>query len=93
MARSKGKVKSRMVHTVYGVDAQGQRDVLGLYVFDHEGASNWAPVLEDIRSRGVERIFFVCVDGLEGFSEAIDSVFPQARGSVFELCSSSYTWP
>ena len=93
MARSKGKFKSRMVHTVYGVDAQGQRDVLGLYVFDHEGASNWAPVLEDIRSRGVERIFFVCVDGLEGFSEAIDSVFPQAPGSVIELCSSSYTWP
>lgn len=77
-AKVEGQFKSRMVHTVYGVDAQGRRDVLGLYVFDHEGASNWVRVLEDIQSRGVEQIFFVCVDGLEGFSEAVNSVFPQA---------------
>lgn len=77
-AREEGQYKSRSVHTVYGVDAHGDRDVLGLYLFDNEGASNWARVLEDLQARGVESILFVCVDGLEGFSEAIESVFPQA---------------
>lgn len=77
-AKHEGRFQSRSVHTVYGIDAQGQRDVLGLYLFDNEGASNWARVLEDVQSRGVETVLFVCVDGLEGFSQAIGSVFPQA---------------
>lgn len=77
-ARHEGRFESRSVHTVYGIDAHGQRDVLGLYLFDNEGASNWARVLEDLRSRGVECVLFMCVDGLEGFAEAIESVFPQA---------------
>lgn len=77
-ARHEGRFENRIVHTVYGVDAHGQRDVLGLYIFDTEGASNWGRVLEDVQARGVETVLFVCVDGLEGFSEAIHEVFPKA---------------
>ena len=77
-AKHEGRFVGRIIHTVYGVDAHGQRDVLGLYIFDTEGASHWGRVLEDLQARGVETVLFACVDGLEGFSEAIHSVFPNA---------------
>lgn len=77
-AKSEGKFSDRTVHSVYGVTAEGQRDVLGLYLFNGEGASNWAMVLEDLKRRGVQDVLFVCVDGLNGFSQAIESVYPKA---------------
>lgn len=77
-SKQEGMFKNRSVHTVYGVDAEGRRDVLGLYLFDNEGARNWAMVLEDLQRRGVETVLFFCVDGLKGFSESIESVYPQA---------------
>lgn len=77
-AKHEGRFDNRVVHTVYGVDVHGQRDVLGLYLFDTEGSGNWGRVLEDLRSRGVETVLFACVDGLKGFSEAIGGVFPHA---------------
>jgi putative transposase len=77
-AKSEGKFQDRSIHSVYGVTADGQRDVLGLYLFDAEGARNWALVLDDLKRRGVQEVLFFCVDGLSGFSQAIESVYPQA---------------
>lgn len=77
-AKVEGRFVDRSVHSVYGVRADGQRDVLGLYLFDTEAASNWAMVLEDLQRRGVQSVLFFCVDGLSGFSQAIESVYPQA---------------
>lgn len=76
--REGGKSVKKAVYSVYGVDAEGQRDVLGMYIRDAEGANDWGRVLEDLRRRGVEDVLFFCVDGLSGFSEAIGEVFPQA---------------
>jgi len=76
--REGGKAVKKAVYSVYGVDAQGERDVLGIYIRDAEGAKDWGRVLEDLRRRGVEDVLFFCVDGLSGFSEAIWEVFPQS---------------
>lgn len=74
--REDGKVKDKAVYTVYGVDADGNRDVIGLRVGDSEGARQWGRVLESLRDRGVEDVLFFSVDGLAGFKEAIHAVFP-----------------
>ncbi len=74
--RHEGAYSNRAFYTVYGLDAQGQRDLLGLYIHESEGARAWARVLEDIRKRGVEDVLIFCTDDLKGFSEAIDEVYP-----------------
>ncbi len=67
-----------MFYTVYGIDAEGQRDLLGLYIHGSEGATRWGLVLEDLRERGVEEVLLFCTDDLAGLSEAISEVYPQA---------------
>lgn len=81
--REDGISSGRTIYTVYGVDAEGQRDVLGLYVFKEEGARNWGLVLEDLQRRGVEEVLFYCVDGLAGFKDVIGEVFPR---SIVQRC-------
>lgn len=76
--REEGKVQTHAFYTVYGVDVNGERDVLGLYLGEHEGAQQWGRILEDIQKRGVEDVLFFCVDGLKGFSEAILQVYPKS---------------
>lgn len=76
--REGGKSSKKVVYSVYGVDAEGQRDVLGIYIRESEGAKDWGLVLEDLRRRGVEDVLFFCVDGLRGFSDAILEIFPQS---------------
>lgn len=76
--RENRKVVTKAVYSVYGVNMEGERDVLGLYIGEAEGARHWARVLENIRDRGVKEAFFFCVDGLNGFSEAIEGIFPAA---------------
>jgi len=78
--RREGRVENTAVYDVLGVDLDGHRDVLGHWVGDGaEGANFWLSVVGDLQNRGVEDIFIACVDGLEGFKEAILSVFPQAQ--------------
>ena len=77
-SREGGRAVKKVIYSVYGVDAEGQRDVLGIYIRDTEGANDWGRVLEDLRKRGVEDVLFFCVDGLSGFSEAILEVFPMS---------------
>ncbi|MBL7817558.1 MAG: IS256 family transposase [Saprospiraceae bacterium] len=78
-----GRVESRMLHLVYGVTTEGKRTVLGMYLAATEGAKYWLQVLSDLKSRGVEDVLIVSVDGLKGFEEAIKTVFPKA---VVQTC-------
>ena len=70
-------------YTVLGIDQQGKKDVLGLYLSESEGANFWLSVLTDLNNRGVKDIFIACIDGLKGFPEAINSIFPKTE---IQLC-------
>jgi putative transposase len=81
--REDGKVINKTIYSVYGVTVDGVRDVLGIYLNEAEGARQWGLVLEDIQKRGVEDVLFFCVDGLTGFKDSIESVFPL---SIVQRC-------
>lgn len=81
--RYEGQYTSRAFYTVYGIDAEGRRDLLGLYINESEGASRWGLVLEDLQERGVEDVLVFCTDDLSGFSQAISAVYPLA---VIQKC-------
>jgi transposase-like protein len=81
--RDNGRVVTKAIYTAFGVDLEGERDVLGLYIDQAEGARFWGRVLEDIRDRGVEDVLFFSIDGLKGFTEVIQNVFPQ---SIIQRC-------
>jgi putative transposase len=76
--RDQQVVRKKAVYVAVGVTLDGSRDCLGLWVEKSEGARFWTSVLTDLRNRGVKDILFVCTDGLSGFPDAIDAVFPQA---------------
>lgn len=75
--RDEGMVKNKAVYVVLGMTASGEKDVLGLWIEQTEGAKFWLKVMNDLRSRGVADILIAVVDGLKGFPEAINSVFPK----------------
>jgi len=77
--RREGRVENRAVYVAVGIDLEGHKDVLGLWTSANEGAKFWLQVLTEIRNRGVKDIFIACVDGLKGFPQAIETVFPQAQ--------------
>jgi putative transposase len=77
--RHEGRVENRAVYVAVGIDLSGHKDVLGLWTSASEGARFWLQVLNEIRNRGVKDIFIACVDGLKGFPQAIETVFPQAQ--------------
>jgi transposase-like protein len=78
--RRDGKVQNTAVYIVLGVDLDGQRDVLGHWVGDGaEGANFWLSVVTDLQGRGVQDIFIACIDGLTGFKDAIQAVFPHTQ--------------
>jgi len=81
--RDNGQVKNRAVFVAIGVNMEGNKDVLGLWVSDNEGSKFWLRVLTDLKNRGVKDIFIACVDGLKGFPEAIETAFPEA---TVQLC-------
>ena len=81
--REGGQVQNRAVYVALGVNMEGVKEVLGLWTSGNEGAKFWLQVLTDLKSRGVQDIFIACVDGLKGFPEAIESVFPHAQ---VQLC-------
>jgi transposase-like protein len=72
----KGSATARAVYNVIGIDRNGYKDLLGMYVSHSEGANFWLGVLADLQNRGVKDILIACVDGLTGFPDAIQSVFP-----------------
>ncbi len=77
--RHEGKVKTRALYNILGIDKDGYKDLLGMYISESEGANFWLQVLTDLQNRGLEDILIACTDNLKGFSEAILSVFPQTE--------------
>lgn len=78
-----GRAVSRAIYNVIGIDKEGCKDVLGMYISKSEGANFWLSVLTDLQNRGVEDILIACIDNLSGFADAITSVFPN---TTVQLC-------
>jgi putative transposase len=76
--RDGGAVRNRACYVAIGVNLEGERDVLGLWLQSSEGAKFWLAVLNELKQRGVRDVLICCVDGLKGFPEAIEAVFPHA---------------
>jgi putative transposase len=81
--RENGSIITKAVYCVIGVNREGIKDLLGLYVGEKEGARFWLKVLSDLQNRGLRDIFIASIDNLSGFSEAIKSVFPETE---VQLC-------
>ena len=81
--RDNGHVQNRAIYVAIGLNLEGNKEVLGLWTSANEGAKFWLEVLTEMRNRGVEDIFVACVDGLKGFPNAIEAVFPHTQ---VQLC-------
>ena len=75
--RSEGQIVKKAVYIAIGIDLDGKKDVLGMWVGENESAKFWATVLNGLRNRGIEDIFIACTDNLNGFSDAIAAVYPK----------------
>lgn len=80
--KSQGRVTNKAIYLAFGVNLNGLKDVLGIWSSDNEGAKFWMQVVTELKNRGVQDIFIACVDGLKGFPEAIEAVFPQTQVQV-----------
>ncbi len=78
-----GTVRVKAVYLAIGITMEGEKEVLGLWLAQNEGAKFWLQVVTELRNRGVQDIFIACVDGLKGFPDAIEAVFPKA---TVQLC-------
>jgi transposase-like protein len=78
-----GQVREHTMYVAIGVNLEGKKELLGLWLNETEGAKFWLACLTDLKNRGLEDVFIVSVDGLSGFPEAIQAVYPQAR---VQLC-------
>jgi putative transposase len=81
--RNNGNLQNRAIYVVLGVRLDGRKEVLGLWLAQTEGARFWLQVLTELKDRGVKDIFLACVDGLKGFTEAIEAIYPR---TVVQLC-------
>ncbi|EOR66980.1 IS256 family transposase [Yersinia enterocolitica] len=81
--RENGRYQSKAVYTVLALNLEGKKEILGLYLSENEGANFWLSVLTDLQNRGVNDILIACVDGLTGFPEAINSIYPDTE---VQLC-------
>ena len=77
--RSEGQIVKKAVYIAIGIDLDGHKDVLGMWVGENESAKFWATVLNSLKNRGVEDIFIACTDNLTGFSVAIEAVYPKTE--------------
>ncbi|MDP2110188.1 MAG: IS256 family transposase, partial [Thiobacillus sp.] len=81
--RDNGTVRTKAVYLALGVNLAGEKELLGIWIAQTEGAKFWLQVVTELKNRGVADIFIACVDGLKGFPEAIESVFPK---TAIQLC-------
>ena len=81
--RDHGSIRTKAVYCVIGLNREGIKDLLGLYIAESEGARFWLSVLTDLQNRGVRDMLIVCIDNLKGFAEAVESIFPD---STVQLC-------
>lgn len=81
--RENGRVVSKALYNILGVNQSGHKEILGFYLAESEGANFWLGILNDLKARGVEDILIACVDGLTGFPDAIAAAFPKTE---VQLC-------
>lgn len=81
--RHEGRVVNRAVYCIIGLNQEGHKELMGLYIGENEGSKFWLQVLTDLQNRGVQDIFIACIDNLQGFAEAIETIFPQTE---VQLC-------
>lgn len=81
--KEEGHYVSKAVYTILALNVEGKKELLGLYLSHSEGASHWLSVLTDLQNRGVQDILIACVDGLKGFPEAIETIYPKTE---VQLC-------
>ena len=81
--RDSGHVRNKAIYLAIGITMSGLKEVLGLWIAQTEGAKFWLQVVTELKNRGVQDIFIACVDGLKGFPEAIETIFPQTE---VQLC-------
>ena len=74
-----GRYVSKAICTIPGLNIEGRKELTGLYLSDREGAHHWLSVLTDLHNRGVKDILIACVDGIKGFHEAIESIYPDTE--------------
>lgn len=77
--RDEGRVVSRAVYNVLAINREGRKELIGMYISESEGANFWLSVLTDLKARGVQDILIACIDNLNGFAEAISSIFPEVE--------------
>lgn len=77
--RENDRVVTRCMYNIMGINTDGHKDILGMYVAQTEGANFWLSVLTDLQNRGVEDLLIVCIDNLKGFAEAIETIYPEAE--------------
>jgi len=81
--RTDGRVCNKSVYTAIGINMEGNKEVLGLWIADTEGAKFWMSIITELKNRGLEDILIACIDGLKGFPDAINSIYPKTR---IQLC-------
>ena len=81
--RDSGVVRAKAVYLAIGIDMTGNKEVLGLWIAQTEGAKFWLQVVTELKNRGLQDIFIACVDGLKGFPEAIETIYPKTK---VQLC-------
>jgi transposase-like protein len=81
--REKGCVQNRPIYLAVGVDVEGRKNLLGMWMQGSEGAKYWLGVLTELKQRGLEDVFVLCADGLSGLPEAVEATFPQ---TIFQTC-------
>lgn len=81
--RDKGVVQNRAIYVVVGVDTDGRKTVLGLWIQSTEGAKFWLSILNELKQRGVRDILVLCADGLTGLPQAVEAAFPE---TIFQTC-------
>ncbi len=80
--KDQGRVSNKAIYLAIGVNMSGIKEVLGMWASESEGAKFWLSIITELRNRGVKDVFIACVDGLKGFPEAIETVFPKTQVQV-----------
>jgi putative transposase len=95
--KDQGRVSNKAIYLAIGVNIQGLKEVLGLWASENEGAKFWLSIITELKARGVKDIFIACVDGLKGFPEAIETIYPKTQVQLclvhlmrFSLCYVSF---
>ena len=81
--REEGRVVTKAAYVALGINGEGYKDILGIWIVENEGAKFWLKVCNELKNRGIQDILIACIDGLNGFPDAVRAVFPQTR---IQLC-------